>query len=61
MENTEPIGSPDILTDGIWAWPGDLPYYVKHYNVRLPCEFIAHAKTNDWKVPNTVDITSLQM
>lgn len=28
-------GCPDILTDGIWLWPGDLVYYVKQYYLKL--------------------------
>lgn len=23
---------PELKTDGIWVWPGDLPYYVKKYH-----------------------------
>lgn len=39
-----PIGSPDIMTDGTWAWPGDLPFYVERYHLTLPAEFIDHVR-----------------
>ena len=42
-------------TDGTWLWPGDLSYYVKNYNVKLPDEFIATMVQNKWIVPITSD------
>jgi hypothetical protein len=42
------IGSPHVMTDGEWAWPNDLPYYVGQYHVALPAEFIDHMEANDW-------------
>jgi hypothetical protein len=46
------IGSPHILTDGVWAWSGDLPHYVEKYHVCLPSEFVAHMEKNNWAVPS---------
>ena len=46
------IGSLEILTDGEWAWPSDLSYYVNLYHVELDINFINHIKENDWTVPN---------
>ncbi|HEY4244251.1 MAG TPA: hypothetical protein VGM88_30770 [Kofleriaceae bacterium] len=37
-----PIGTRSISTDGVYAWPGDLPYYVAKYHVALPAKFLAH-------------------
>jgi hypothetical protein len=45
------IGSPHILTDGVWAWPGDLAHYVENYHVRLPEEFLTDMRRNNWTVP----------
>ena len=48
-------GTPDDMTDGKYIWPGDLAYYVKNYNLKLPDEFISTMKENDWKVSKTID------
>lgn len=42
-------------TDGTWLWRGDLSYYVRNYNLKLPDEFIETMKRNNWKVPLTLD------
>ena len=42
-------------TDGTWLWRGDLSYYVKNYNLKLPDEFIETMKKNNWKVPVTLE------
>ena len=47
----QPIGSGDILTDGVWAWPDDLPYYIRHYHVALPEDFVSQMRANHWHVP----------
>jgi hypothetical protein len=43
--------SPSLLTDGVWLWRADLPYYVATYHVELPDEFVAHMRQNGWAVP----------
>jgi hypothetical protein len=43
--------SPSLLTDGVWLWRADLPYYVATYHVELPDEFVAHMRRNAWAVP----------
>jgi hypothetical protein len=43
--------SPHILTDGVWAWPLDLEYYVRTYHVQLPEPFLRHMNKNQWKIP----------
>jgi hypothetical protein len=42
---------PDIMTDGVWLWPGELPYYVAAYGVELPTEFVDHMRQSGWAVP----------
>jgi len=56
-----PIGSPDILTDGEWAWPGDLPYYVLHYRVPVPQEMLDTMKKHSWHVPQQIEVTELEL
>ena len=57
------VGSPHILTDGVWAWPGDLAYYVEKYHVSLPAEFTDHIQANNWRVLDQadIDIASLEL
>ena len=53
------IGSADILTDGVWAWPRDLSYYVSRYHVHLPEDFVEHARRNRWVIPNGIQLEAL--
>jgi hypothetical protein len=41
----------DLFTDGVWEWPAYLSYYVREYHSRLPDEFVANMKENNWIVP----------
>jgi hypothetical protein len=43
-------GGATPLTDGVWFWPAGLIYFVEHYNVRLPQEFIDHAAQHSWQI-----------
>ena len=42
----------DIYTDGVWAWPEYLAYYVEKYHARIPKEFLDHMKSKDWRIPH---------
>lgn len=55
------IGPPHTLTDGTYAWPADLPYYIRNYHVRLPKPFIFHIRRNNFQVPANVDIATLKL
>ncbi len=44
-------GAQGILTDGEWVWPNELAYYVERYDIAPSDEFVAHARSNDWRVP----------
>lgn len=35
-------GGPNILTDGVFAWPSDLSHYLRKYRVTLPPVFLEH-------------------
>jgi hypothetical protein len=50
MDGEGPVGTASILTDGEWAWPDDLAAYVEKYHVRLPDEFVQHARANQWLI-----------
>lgn len=45
------IGPLSLHTDGTWLWPSDLAYYVQHYHVALPDDFIAHMRAQHWTPP----------
>ena len=44
------VTSPDLLTDCVWLWPGELAYYVTHYHVELPAAFVDSMRQNAWRV-----------
>jgi hypothetical protein len=50
-EKSEPIGSLEILTDGVYAWPSDLVYYITKYHVRISSKFVEHMQEHRWEVP----------
>jgi len=46
------IGTLGVQTDGDWAWPSDLGYYVRTYSVDLPSDFVRHLRTREWEIPD---------
>lgn len=60
VDNSGPIGTASVRTDGVWAWFADLPYYVERYHVVLPTEFLEHAARCNWRVPN-ISIEQLRL
>jgi|ERR1039458_2120634 hypothetical protein len=54
-DGKEDIGPLEILSDGEWAWPSDLPYFVAKYHVGLPEAFVEHAGDHGWKPPKLSD------
>lgn len=58
--NKEIIGTLGILTDGVWAWPADLSYYVNKYKVGLSLDFLEHMKRNNWQ-KGEFNITELEL
>ena len=55
------ICAPNIHTDGVYAWPEDLAYYVEHYHVALPEAFLAHLVASKWKAPADVDTSAIEL
>lgn len=45
------VGGANIYTDGNWLWKGYLPYFIKNYHVSLPMDFVEHARSNNWTLP----------
>jgi len=45
------IGPMHLRTDGVWARPETLAYYVRAYHVALPDEFIEHMRASGWSCP----------
>jgi len=39
------------LTDGVFAWPEGLAHYVAAHDVRLPEEFVQHARSMGFAIP----------
>jgi hypothetical protein len=46
------LGAASLQTDGEWVWRFDLAHYVRRYGVRLPAEFIQHARDLRYTVPD---------
>jgi hypothetical protein len=55
------IGPPHIFTDGTYAWPADLAYYVRNYHVRLPKHFVKHIQRNEFRIPVRGDMANLKI
>ncbi|MBD5134853.1 MAG: hypothetical protein HDT39_02660 [Lachnospiraceae bacterium] len=49
-------GCPELKTDGIWVWSGDLAYYVKRYHLKLDEEFIETMRCNNWHIKEDLKI-----
>ena len=41
----------EIATDGEWAWPRDLAYYIGRYHVEIPQAFVEHMRSRGWRPP----------
>ncbi len=57
-------GTPSVMTDGTWVWPGDLSYYVKNYQLALSPEFVSDMRIKNWTIAmkdTDVDFTSVEI
>jgi hypothetical protein len=59
--NGDYICAPNIHTDGVYAWPEDLAYYVERYHVAPPAEFLAHLAAAKWIAPADVDTSTIEL
>ena len=55
------ISNGNILTDGVWAWPNYLAYYVNKYHVKLTSGFLEHMKRNHWEIKDKEQINVLEL
>jgi hypothetical protein len=55
------IGTLSILTDGEYAWPSDLAYYVERHHARAPVEFVEHVRARGFAVPGSIDLATLEL
>ena len=49
-----------IVTDGTFMWQKQIAYYVEHYDVELPTDFEAHMRANGWRVPEGIEVSTLE-
>jgi len=57
----EVSGCPSVLTDGQWAWPGDLAYYVRKYDVPISQQMLQSMQSNGWVIPIIEDVGALEL
>ena len=53
-------GPGSIMTDGAWAWPATLAYYVETYDVELPADFETHIAKHRFQPPPVADKLALE-
>jgi hypothetical protein len=61
FDETRSADTRSIITDGTYAWPKVVAYYVEHYDVKLTPMFEDHMRANDWKVPESIDVKALKL
>ena len=55
------IGALHIRTDGCFAWPNTLSYWVKQYHISLPQEFLDHMQQCGWRLPSGFTPTGMML
>jgi hypothetical protein len=48
-----------ILTDGLYAWPKTLSYWVSKHHLLLPDTFLEHIRSVAYRVPDNLDSGTL--
>lgn len=61
LDPSKNAGSASVMTDGVYAWPKTLAYYVETYDVELPAEFEKHMERNRWAPPVRLDKLGLEL
>ncbi|KPI06399.1 hypothetical protein OV450_3769 [Actinobacteria bacterium OV450] len=46
------LGGDNIVTDGEWVWRADIDFYLTHYHLALPEEFLRKARENQYAAPD---------
>lgn len=52
-------GKRSTRTDGVYAWPDALAYFVERHRVPLPAAFERHMADRSWRVPAAIEIAGL--
>ncbi len=52
-------GKCSIRTDGTYAWPDALAYFVETYRIELSAEFELHMAALAWKMPSAINLKGL--
>lgn len=50
-----------IMTDGTWAWPCDLAYYLREYHVELPADFVGHIRERSFRRPELTEAELIRL
>lgn len=59
LDPTKLAGKRSIRTDGVYAWPDALAYFVERYRIPLPVAFEQHMAALGWKMPGVIDTKDL--
>lgn len=52
-------GALHVRTDGEYAWPETLSYWVRRHHLLLPNEFLEHVRRAAYRLPNHLDPANL--
>lgn len=55
------IGSPHVFTDGAWAWPEELLFYIERYHIEVPREFYERMERHRWVCPPVQNPQALEL
>lgn len=61
FERSNVAGNRSLRTDGVYAWPDSLAYFVEKYAVQLPTELEAHMAARQWTMPPGIDVATLMV
>jgi hypothetical protein len=59
FDPTKTVRGETLRTDGVYLWPDYLADYVDRYDVALPEAFEKHMADNGWKLPDSLDTSTL--
>ena len=54
--NAKAVLFPGSKTDGLYAWPSELAYYVRKYHLRIPKELREHMASRNWLPPKETEV-----
>lgn len=60
FDDAQYVGTHTMRTDGTYLWPDFVAGYVERHDVELPAEFERHMEAVGWRLPEAIDIATLQ-